>query len=308
MTATPLTSHYVAALDLGSNSFHLLICQWDGDTPGSLEERERHKEMVQLARDRDTQGNLSPQALQRARNCLTRFGERLQAYPEVRLSVVGTEALRQCTNLDEFLAMAHPLLGQAVDVINADREAHLTYRGVQFTLPARQANDRVLVVDIGGASTELILGKGKQLHKSHSFSLGCVDLVNRFFTDPQDSMTRKLEQAYHYCQDQLLSQRYHFHRQHWDMALGASGTMRVLLDLIKQDTSASIIHRHHLEKLLQAVKHQGSMPASVPETMRHDVLPAGLVLMQAIFDVFSLDSLTVSKGSIKEGMLLEMLT
>lgn len=303
---------YLAAVDLGSNSFHLLISQW---AEGKLTEVVRHKVMVQLARGMDEHHRLSPAALARAQSCLQEFNVLLQQYPCNDVRCIGTAALRQCQNLHQFLSMAEPILGCTIEIISGEQEANFVYQGVQHSLPAEQQNSPVLVVDMGGASTELIIGCGPQIHHWRSVELGCVDLANQFFCAGQSGPVSavQLEQAYRYCCDQLAPFEQDFNHTQWQQVLGASGTMRVTLDLLNVNvalphgSSSSVISRADLHILLNDLKRSGELSDIIPESLRWDVLPAGLALLQAIFDTFNLQQLTVSPGSIKEGVMLDSL-
>ncbi|GAB3106177.1 hypothetical protein GCM10027217_31330 [Pseudomaricurvus hydrocarbonicus] len=270
----------------------------------------RQKEMVQLARGMDAQGNLAPEALQRAQACLTHFQEILSSYPQAIKRSVGTQALRQCQNLAEFLHMAEPLLGCPIEIISGQREAELVYRGVQFCLPAAQRHEQSLIVDIGGASTELLIGQGPQIKHWHSFSLGCVDLANRFLggSRPRRKIpAQALEQAYQYSYDLLSEQAAAFNNMSWALTLGASGTMRVILDLLPVQPAPPRITQAHLQQLLEELRVSGEISEQIPDSLRWDVLPAGLALLSAIFDSLNIEQLDVSPGSIKEGMMLESL-
>ncbi|WP_439134100.1 Ppx/GppA phosphatase family protein [Pseudomaricurvus sp.] len=299
----PHPTHF-AAIDLGSNSFHLLISEW---SEGQLHEVARQKVMVQLARGVDEQHNLSAAALERARSCLEDFSTLLQQYPNALVRTIGTQALRQCNNLAQFLSMAEPILGGPVEIISGQQEANFVYQGVQHSLPATERKQPILVVDIGGASTELIIGRGNKISQSHSFALGCVDLANRYFPlAQQPTITpESLNQAYQYSCQTLAPLQETFSATHWQQALGASGTMRVILDLLPNDAEPSIITRQQLKDLLENLRQQGKLSEIIPDSLRWDVLPAGLALLQAIFDTFTINQLTVSAGSIKEGVMLD---
>lgn len=302
MTMSPPLPTHFAAIDLGSNSFHMLISEWGN---GQLIEVARQKVMVQIARGIDKEHNLSTEALERARVCLEEFKTLLQQYPNTIVRTIGTQALRQCNNLPQFLGMAEPILGSPIEIISGQQEASYVYQGVQHSLPLEHRQSPILVVDIGGASTELIIGQGTHISHWHSFTLGCVDLANRFFPNKRQSPIRQeyLEQAYRYSCEQLSPLQSKFGASGWQQAMGASGTMRVILDLLPADSNA-VIHRQRLEQLLNDLNSQGELSDIIPDSLRWDVLPAGLALLMAIFDTYSMEQLTVSKGSIKEGVLL----
>lgn len=309
MHTSPL---YLAAVDLGSNSFHMLISQWQD---GKLTEVARQKVMVQLARGMDSERRLTPDALTRAQACLVSFKHLLEQYPCHSVRVIGTQALRQCSNLDEFLQLAEPILGTPVDIISGEQEAQLVYRGVQYYLPAEYQHSGVLVLDMGGASTEFIIGHGRQIQRWRSLPLGCVDLANRFFPAGQAGpvTAAAMEQTYQYGCSLLEPLRPEFDARHWQLALGASGTLRVALELLPDKVPGTetplpaVITRGDLHALLAQLKQTGELSDIIPDALRWDVLPAGLVLLQAVFDTLQLSQLTVSPGSLKEGLMLDNL-
>lgn len=301
---------YLAAVDLGSNSFHMIISRWQD---GRLTEVARKKVMVQLARGMDAQQRLSPAALERASDCLHQFRQLLDRHDCSMVRIIGTQALRQCSNLGEFLQMAEPILGAAVDIISGEQEAKLVYQGVQYFLPPEHKDNPVLVIDLGGASTELIVGRGRQIQRWHSLQLGCVDLANRFFKTPSGPVSAEaLDQARQYSCTLIEPLRSEFDSRHWQLATGASGTLRVALELLPPATDPaaappSVITREELHRIVDDLKHSGALSESIPDSLRWDVLPAGLALLQGLFDTLGVEQLTVSAGSIKEGLMLNAL-
>lgn len=300
---------YLAALDLGSNSFHMLVSRWQD---GNLSEVARRKVMVQLARGIDDRGQLSPAALARAEACLQEFRQLLDQYDCTSVRIIGTQALRQCTNLSEFLRLAEPALGGPVEIISGEQEARLVYQGVQYYLPAEHKDHAVLVIDLGGASTEFIVGQRQQIQHWRSIRLGCVDLANRFFPARHSVpvSAEALDQVYHYSCAQLQALQTDFHSGCWQLAVGASGTLRVALELLPPSSDASdrsVITRADLQTILADLKRTGELSDTIPDSLRWDVLPAGLALLQALFDTLQLAQLSVSPGSIKEGLMLDSL-
>lgn len=303
-------STYLAAVDLGSNSFHMLISRWQD---GQLTEVARKKVMVQLARGMDAQQRLSPAALERARECLHQFRWLLDQYDCSVVRVIGTQALRQCSNLDEFRQLAEPILSAPLNIISGEEEARLVYQGVQQFLPPEHLDSQVLVIDLGGASTELIVGRGRHIQRWHSLQLGCVDLANRFFAAPAGPVTAEaLDQARLYSSALIEPLRPDFDSSHWQLATGASGTLRVALELLPPPADPagpppSTITREDLHRIVDELKRSGALSDAIPDSLRWDVLPAGLALLQALFDTLGVAQLTVSAGSIKEGILLDAL-
>ena len=168
----------LAAVDLGSNSFRLEIGYLDH---GQIQRTEYLKETVRQGNGLDENRNLSRQAMQRGWDCLARFGERLAGFRKFQVRAVATQTLREARNRDEFLARATQILGFPIDVISGREEARLIYQGVAHLLP--QSNERRLVVDIGGRSTELILGHAYEARAMESFRVGSVAWSMRYFPD-----------------------------------------------------------------------------------------------------------------------------
>lgn len=170
------TSLY-AAIDLGSNSFHMLIVR---EVAGSIQTLTRIKRKVRLAAGLNRDNTLSTEAMERGWQCLRLFAERLQDIPPTQIRIVATATLRLAVNADVFIAKAQEILGCPVQVIRGEEEARLIYQGVAHTTGG---DDRRLVVDIGGASTELVTGTGAQTTSLFSLSMGCVTWLERYFTD-----------------------------------------------------------------------------------------------------------------------------
>ena len=170
------TSLY-AAIDLGSNSFHMLVVR---EVAGSIQTLTRIKRKVRLAAGLNGDNELSVEAMERGWQCLRLFAERLQDIPHPQIRVVATATLRIAVNADVFIAKAQEILSCPVQVISGEEEARLIYQGVAHTTGG---DDRRLVVDIGGASTELVTGTGAQTTSLFSLSMGCVTWLERYFAD-----------------------------------------------------------------------------------------------------------------------------
>jgi exopolyphosphatase/guanosine-5'-triphosphate,3'-diphosphate pyrophosphatase len=168
----------LAAVDLGSNSFHMVVARY---THGQLVIVDRLREMVRLAAGLDPQGRLAREAVDRAMQCLERFGERLRDMKAERVRVVGTNTLRKARRKGAFLDRAREALGHPIEIISGVEEARLIYLGVSHTTPSE--GGRRLVVDIGGGSTEFIIGEGLEARRLESLYMGCVSLSARYFAD-----------------------------------------------------------------------------------------------------------------------------
>ena len=172
-----------AAIDLGSNSFHMLVARREH---GELRVLDRIKEMVRLGGGLDKHGNLDQEVRNRALACLARFGQRLRGIPDNNIRAVGTQTFRRLRNANEFLQEAEAALGCSVDIIAGREEARLVYLGVTQWVAGNK--ERQLVIDIGGGSTELIIGEGFEPVQMESLQFGSVSVTNRFFADGKVTM------------------------------------------------------------------------------------------------------------------------
>jgi exopolyphosphatase/guanosine-5'-triphosphate,3'-diphosphate pyrophosphatase len=188
MNSNPEADTY-AAVDLGSNSFHMLVARREH---GEMRVLDRIKEMVRLGGGLDSKGNLDPEVRQRALECLSRFGQRLRGIPAHNIRAVGTQTFRRLRKANEFLLEAEQLLECPVDIIAGREEARLIYLGVTQWIAGHQ--QKQLVIDIGGGSTELIIGEGFEPVEMESLQFGCVAVTNRFFADGEIT-AKKLKKA-----------------------------------------------------------------------------------------------------------------
>jgi len=208
----------LAAIDLGSNSYRLEIGRLDH---GQIQRVEYLKETVRQGNGLDESGNLTPAAMERGWQCLARFAERLASFGPRHVRAVATQTLREALNREEFLLRARTILGFPIDVISGREEARLIYQGVAHLLP--QSDERRLVIDIGGRSTEMILGDGRTPRVAESFQVGCVSLSMRYF--PEGRYTRAAFRAAQVAAGAELEEALvPFARRHWREALGSSGT------------------------------------------------------------------------------------
>ncbi len=296
-------SPYFVAVDLGSNSFHMLIAKLN---KGQLEIVDRVKDMVQIARGIQNNARLANDAIERALTCLECFKERIRQIPASQVRAVGTKALRMVDNAEEFLARAEQALGHPIRIISGYEEARLVYAGVAHTL----SNDPVkrLVVDIGGGSTEFIIGQQMQPWLMESLSIGCVTYTENYFaanTTNNQISSGMLRNAYlQTCAElELIVRRYK--RTGWDIAIGTSGTMRAISDNMPEQTAAGVITQAGLQRLYQAMLEKGGLQISGLTQQRLDVLPAGIAILLAIFDQLGLSEIHVATASLKEGLIYD---
>ena len=291
-----VSSPYYAAVDLGSNSFHMLVVRMNDN---KIEIVDREKDMVQIARGLERRA-LSEEAQQRAIHCLQKFSERLQDIPPQQIRAVGTKTLRAARNAKQFLHQASSALGTPIEIISGYEEARLVYSGLANTVSDND-NQR-LVIDIGGGSTEFVIGKGHQPILMESLSLGCASYTQRFFADGVNK--QKMHQAYFAASTELQLIRKNYCKQGWDLAFGTSGTMKAIAALLQQEDGA-IITREGLSALAQQTIADGGIAAHKVPKLRREVLPAGIAILEAIVDNLGIDSLRVANATLKEGLIYD---
>lgn len=295
----------IAAIDLGSNSFHIILAKTD---QGEIRALERLGEKVQLAAGLDEQRMLSEEAMQRGLDCLARFAQLIADLPQGAVRIVGTNALREAVNRSAFIRRAEELLGHPVEVISGREEARLIYLGVSHSMPASQGNR--LVVDIGGGSTEFIIGQRFEPLQLESQQMGCVNYTQRLFRDGKITATR-YAQAYTAARLELMNIEYGLQRHGWQEAVGASGTVRAIGLAIK---SAGLgngeVNLEGLAWLKRKLLKLGDIEKIDIDGIKNDrraIFPAGLAIMEAIFDAFGLQQMAHSEGALREGVLYDLI-
>jgi exopolyphosphatase/guanosine-5'-triphosphate,3'-diphosphate pyrophosphatase len=295
----------LAAVDLGSNSFRLQIARVE---EGHLYPIDALKESVRLAAGLTQEKLMDADAQKRGLDCLARFGERLRGLPHDAVRAVATNTLRVAKNTPEFLVKAEAALGFPIEVIAGREEARLIYLGVSHTLPASPY--RRLVMDIGGGSTEFIVGTRHTPLKLESLYMGCVSYTKRFF--PELKVTKaRLEQAELAARTELQAIKSGFEAGNWRGAWGSSGTARALADILEAcGWSDGRLTREGLALLRKALIKAGDMsrldlPGLRPE--RVPVLAGGFAIMNAAFDELGIESMSVASGALREGVLYDLL-
>jgi exopolyphosphatase/guanosine-5'-triphosphate,3'-diphosphate pyrophosphatase len=295
----------IAAVDLGSNSFHMVLARVVSDEIVTLD---RHREMVLLASGLDAKSRLDGEARLRAVECLRRFGQLLRDLPPSSVRAVGTNTLRRARNRASFVTEAEEALGHSIEVISGIEEARLIYLGVARTLGDDEG--RRLVIDIGGGSTEIILGERSRPIAMESLYIGCAGLSTEHF--PGGEVTkdgwRKATLAAHQELEPIVRR---FRRHGWQRAAGSSGTVRTVARVLLEggwgdgDVTAPALAQLR-DRLLAAgdVRDLESIGMS-PE--RAPVFPGGLAILAAAFEALEIERLAVSEGGLREGVLYDLL-
>ncbi|KJY84359.1 guanosine polyphosphate pyrophosphohydrolase [Vibrio galatheae] len=297
-----VSSPLYAAIDLGSNSFHMLVVR---HIDGSVQTMAKIKRKVRLAAGLDAHNALSLEAMQRGWDCLSLFAERLQDIPKENIRIVGTATLRTATNVDVFLAKANQILGHKIEVICGEEEAATIYRGVAHT---SGGSGRRLVVDIGGASTELIIGEGFEAKALTSLKMGCVTWLEHHFKDRQLTATNfnNAIQAAKQTLEPILEQ---YTQLGWDVCVGASGTVQALQEImLAQGMDEVITHSKlkRLQKQAMLADHLEELDIEGLTLERALVFPSGLSILIAIFELLEIESMTLAGGALREGLVYEM--
>jgi exopolyphosphatase/guanosine-5'-triphosphate,3'-diphosphate pyrophosphatase len=295
----------VAAVDLGSNSFHMMVARESG---GQLQVIDRLREAVRLGAGLDAKNRLLPEAQARALECLSRFGQRLHGIPAHRVRVVGTNTLRKMSDGGGFIAAAERALGHELEVISGVEEARLVYSGVTHGMGASQP--RRLVVDIGGGSTELIVGRLGDPKLMESTALGCVTHTQRFFADGEVTRAR-MREARLAARVELEFVERRYRAAGWDVAVGASGTVRgAWRVMMGQNWTDELITREALEQTLDLAVRAGHVDNFDFPGLREDrrpVFAGGLAVLAGVFDSLGLKKMETSEFALREGVIYDLL-
>ena len=296
----------LAAIDMGSNSFHLAIARVDH---GEVKKVASMSEKVQLAAGLDENKNLTEAAQQRGLACLARFVGRLSSVQSNRLRIVATNALRQAKNGHEFIQKAAEILPKPIEIIAGREEARLIYLGVSHTM----ANSgRRLVIDIGGGSTELIIGEEFEPIHTESVQMGCVAFTKAYFAEGEIS-TKAFDKALTAARKEMSGLVNTYKSAGWDTVVGSSGTIKacrqIAVNMGWSDDQENLT-REGLEKLkdkLLKYKHVAEIEFDGLKEDRRAVLPAGVAILYAVFELLNIDKLVYSDGALREGVMYDLL-
>ncbi|MES2412750.1 MAG: exopolyphosphatase [Pseudomonadota bacterium] len=294
----------LAAVDLGSNSFRLEIGRFDH---GQINRTEYLKETVRQGNGLDADRNLTLESMQRGWDCLARFGERLAGFKKSQVRAVATQTLREARNRDEFISKAHKILGFPIDVIHGREEARLIYQGVAHMLP--QSDERRLVVDIGGRSTEMIVGTGLEARDMESYRVGSVAWSLKYFPDGQFS-ARAFNMAEVAAKAVLEDAINTYSSGNWDVVYGSSGTIGAVSDVLTASGWPGIVTREGLDWLLDRLIKAQSADRLKIEGMRDDrraVIGGGVSVLRAVFELLEIEKMSAAQGALRHGVLYDLL-
>jgi len=300
--------HLLAAVDLGSNSFRLSIGRVSVQNGVKhIYQIDRLKETVRLAAGLNAAKILDDVSIEKAIEVLHRFGERLRSFHPERVRAVATNTFRVARNVPDFLPRAEAALGFPIEVIAGREEARLIYTGVSHTLPA--SIDKRLVIDIGGGSTEVIIGKGDEPLLISSLYMGCVSYSRQFFPDGVvDAHSMKMAEVAARRELEVITKPYR--KMGWSAAFGSSGTAKALFAILKEGhLSDNGITLEGLTRLRDKIIKAGrAIPEDLPgmKVERADVLPGGLAIMRAFFDELHVDRMQTGDGALRLGVLVDL--
>ena len=312
----PVKEKLVAGMDLGANSFHMVIARL---VDNQLIPVDSIAEKVQLIAGVDEHKVLSEEAILRGLSCLQRFKERIKNLPRESIRIVGTSTLRISRNSKEFISRAEKLLGLPVSIVSGHEEARLIYLGIAHT-QKNEAGKR-FVIDIGGGSTEFIIGQDFAIEYLASKHIGCVLYKERFLTKDADlgyppdtnhsGFNQHLAGAIHKMIEaaklSLLDIQNHFLQFEWSTCIGCSGAIRSIHSLLKDKCTDTVIKLDNLYKLKHALIHDQCIDLENMNFDRRSLLPSSLAILIAIFEIFRIKEMRVADGALREGLIYDML-
>lgn len=293
----------IATIDLGSNSFHLLIV--DIDNSGHYQTVLKQKQQVQLRAGMTDNNHLNIKTMRKALNCLKQFADVIASQCVNHIIAKGTYTLRKISDQGHFIRQAEMILQHKIDVLSGEDEARLIYLGATANSSNR---DNPLVIDIGGGSTELIIGKGDQILRLSSLEMGCVSFQNQFFIDGQ--LTTKLfEEAIATAKKLLSPIIQDFQSIGWKTVLGSAGTILSIFNIVqankKDYAHITLEDIQTLQKTLIELGHVDAIKFSGLREDREGILPGGLSILIAIFEKFDIKSMSPAHGGLREGIVIE---
>jgi len=298
------TSSVIAAVDLGSNSFHMVVAQ---DQHGQLKVIDRIREMVRLGAGFQENGELSTESQERAIECLQRFGQRLQDMQANSVRVVGTNSFRRAKNNTEFVQRAEHALGHPIQVISGVEEARLIYQGTIHSITGPEG--KWLVVDIGGGSTELIIGEQGKPDLMESVHMGCVSVSQKFFSNGSLEK-KKFKKALVAAKLQLQPIVSGIRKLGWNYVVGTAGTIRTIAELMRElelsDRGISYEGINMVIAKLQEAENINNINFNAIAKERKPVFPGGLVVLKALFEELEIETMISSEGGLREGLLFDL--
>lgn len=299
------SQHMLAAIDLGSNSFHMVIARLIN---GQIQIIDQRGEKVQLAAGLSPVTGIAEDAQQRALDCLERFAEPIRGLHRYQVTVLGTNTLRAACNSREFIKKANEVLGFPIEVISGVEEARLVYLGVAHTLA--DDDGKRLVIDIGGGSTEFVIGERFKPKALESLHMGCVSYNDRYFADGELS-EGNFNRAIAAARKELQSIKGRYKFIGWENTVGSSGTNRAVSRVLENyglsDSGVDSEGLSRLKKIMIESKHIDKLELQGIKEQRLNVLPAGVAILIAIFKELDVKEMSYSEGALREGALHDLI-
>jgi exopolyphosphatase/guanosine-5'-triphosphate,3'-diphosphate pyrophosphatase len=302
--------HY-AVVDLGSNSFHLAISKLtDNNTVESIT---KVKQKVRLAAGLTCDNLLTDEAMARGLACLNIFSQHLATIPHENIIIVATAALRIARNNDTFIKLANKILPKDIQLFSGEKEANTIYAGVVYTdhstLVDSTKNITRLVLDICGASTEIIVGETHVVKKLVSLNIGCVSFIKQYFADGLVSDSN-FKQCIEAASIEIKKISQEFKELGWQSALGSSGTIQAMVEMLTFEQKPAIITLDFLHEVKQKLIQCKTLDNITIEGLRCDraaVLASGLSILIALFNELAIENMQLSTGALREGLLSQLL-
>lgn len=291
----------IAAVDLGSNSFHMIVARY---SHGQLTVLDRLREPVRLGAGLDEQGRLKREVIDTAIACLERFGQRLRDMRAESVRVVGTNTLRKARRRGAFLDRARAALGHPIEIISGMEEARLIHLGVVHTMPPEPG--RRLIVDIGGGSTEIILSEGMQPKRLESLYMGSLSSSVRYF-EGGEITEKRMRRARLAAKLELQPVRSAFRRLGWDQAVGSSGTIRSIAEMLRARGEPAITLAGVESLIDHAIRAGHASKLRIPELSadRQPVFAGGLAILAEVLDNLGIERMRPAEGALREGLLYD---
>lgn len=294
-----MTKSRYTIIDLGSNSFHMLTVE---KTNNGFSVYSKSKQKVRLAAGLDEQYNIDQETIQKGLSCLTNFKNELGILQPAKILITATAALRLASNKQVFITQAEKILQHPINLISGLEEARIIYKGVAFT---ENILFPLLVIDIGGASTELIIGEGTTVKIAHSLDMGCVTWLKRYFPDNQlneENFRNAIENAKNIIQPEAPQ----YLHQGWSLTMGASGTIQAVQEINKKQRLSSEINLQLLYQIKALCIKSGTIEnlyIGGLKSSRKPVFASGLSILIALFEILAIPSVQCSKGALREGLI-----
>lgn len=294
-----MTTARYTIIDLGSNSFHMLTVT---KTEDGFSVFSKKKQKVRLAAGLDNNNNLNQATIDRGLDCLQSFRDELDKLQPQKIMITATAALRLANNQSLFITQAEKILQQPINLISGIEEAKTIYRGVAFT---EKLQKQLLVIDIGGASTELIIGQGHQVLKAESLHMGCVTWLNNHFADNklnQENFLSAITDAKKIITPYIVS----YKTLDWSLCMGASGTIQAVNEVNREQRLENELTLSLLNKIKQQCidsKEINKLQIDGLKVSRKPVFASGLAILIALFECLQVKVIKPSKGALREGLI-----